>query len=143
VGFTIADFMDEGACYERLVDVLHPDGLAYPRCQARDGLRVHRRHRAPVLDDRCGAGGRVFNAFTGTAFYKTHRRPPEVLLILRGVAQGETTARLARGLNRHRRHLLKLRHRLQRSGPERRRPAAAGRLGGRGRRDGPERGGKR
>jgi transposase-like protein len=111
--FPIAEFMDEDACYEKLVAVLHPDGLACPRCQARDGLRVHRRHRAPVLDYRCDACGRVFNAFTGTTFHKTHRRPSEILLILRGIAQGETTARLARELNRHRQHLLKLRHRLQ------------------------------
>jgi transposase-like protein len=111
--FPIAEFMNEDACYEELVAALHPEGFSCPRCHARDGLRVHRRHRAPVLDYRCDACGRVFNAFTGTAFHKTHRRPSEVLLILRGIAQGETTARLARELKRHRQHLLKLRHRLQ------------------------------
>jgi hypothetical protein len=111
--FPIAEFMDEGACYEKLVDLLHPEGLTCPRCAGRDGLKVHRRHRAPVLDYRRGGCGRVFNAFTGTAFHKTHRRPSEILLILRGISQGETTARLARELNRHRQHLLKLRHRLQ------------------------------
>jgi transposase-like protein len=116
--FPIAGFMDEDACYEKLVDVLHPDGLACARCRAHDGLRVHRRHRAPVLDYRCDACGRVFNAFTGTAFHKTHRPPSEALLILRGIAQGETTARLAREPNRHRQHLLKLRHRLQRQALE-------------------------
>ena len=111
--FPIAELMDEDACYERLVAVLHPDGLACPRCQARDGLRVHRRHRAPVLDYRCDSCGRVFNAFTGTAFHKTQRRPSEVMLILRGICQGETTARLARELKRHRQHLLRLRPKLQ------------------------------
>lgn len=111
--FPIVDLMDEDACYARLLDLLHPDGLACPRCGGRDGLKVHRRHRAPVLDYRCTACGRVFNAFTGTAFHKTHRRPSEIMLILRGIAQGETTARLARELRRHRQHLLKLRHRLQ------------------------------
>jgi hypothetical protein len=60
----------------------------------------------------------VFNAFTGTAFHTTHRRPSEVLLILRGIAQGATTARLARELRRHRQDLLKLRHRLQGSALE-------------------------
>jgi transposase len=116
--FPIAEYMDEDACYEKLVDVLHPDGLACPRCGGRDGLKVHRRHRAPVLDYRCSDCGRVFNAFTGTAFHKTHRRPSEIFLILRGIAQGETTARLARELRRHRQHLLKLRHRLQGSALE-------------------------
>lgn len=110
--FPIAEFMDEDACYQKIVEVLHPDGLACPRCRSRDGFRVHRRTRDPVLDDRCSCG-RVFNAFTQTVLHKTHRRPSEVLLILRGIAQGTTTARLARELNRHRQHLLRLRHRLQ------------------------------
>ena len=110
--FPIVEFMDEDACYRKIIEILHPDGLACPRCQSRDGFRVHRRTRDPVLDYRCSCG-RVFNAFTGTAFHKTHRRPAEILLILRGIAQGTTTARLARELNRHRQHLLQLRHRLQ------------------------------
>jgi transposase-like protein len=41
--FPISDLMDEGACYRRLLDWLHPGGLACPRCSARDGLRVLRR----------------------------------------------------------------------------------------------------
>src|SRR5512147_2890674 len=111
--FPIAEYMDEDACYEKLVDVLHPDGLACPRCGGRDGLKVHRRHRAPVLDYRCSDCGRVFNAFTGTAFHKTHRRPSEIGLILHGIAHGAPTAQLARVLRRNRPHLLALRHRLQ------------------------------
>jgi transposase-like protein len=110
--FPITEFMDEDACYQKIVAVLHPEGLACPRCGSRDGFRVHRRTRDPVLDYRC-ACGRVFNAFTQTVLHKTHRRPSEILLILRGIAQGTTTARLARELKRHRQHLLRLRHRLQ------------------------------
>ena len=55
--FPIADLMDEDACYAKLVAWLHPDGLACPRCVGRDRLGVHRRHRAPVLDYRCGPAG--------------------------------------------------------------------------------------
>src|SRR5918998_1255331 len=36
--FPIADLMDEDACYAKLVTWLHPDGLASPRCGARDDL---------------------------------------------------------------------------------------------------------
>ncbi len=111
--FPIAEYMDEDACYAKLVAVLYPDGLACPRCQGWDQLKVHRRHRPPVLDYRCDACGRVFNAFTGTEFHKTRRRPSEILLILRGIAQGTSTARQAPELKRHRPHLLRLRHRLQ------------------------------
>ena len=32
--FPLTGLMDEGACYARLVEALHPDGLACPRCGA-------------------------------------------------------------------------------------------------------------
>jgi transposase-like protein len=111
--YPITDLMDQDACYQQLVQILHPDGLACPRCQARDGLKVHKRLRAPVLDYRCAACGRVFNAFTETVFHKTHFRPGELILLLRGIAQGTPTAQLARELARNRSHLLERRHRLQ------------------------------
>jgi transposase len=113
VDFPIAEFRDEDACSTKLVAILHPGGLVCLGCGIGDRLKVHRRHRAPVIDYRCDACGRVFNAFTGTEFHKTHRRPSEILLILRGISQGTSTAQLARELNRHRPHLLRLRHRLQ------------------------------
>jgi transposase-like protein len=111
--FPIAHLLDQDACYKKLVDLLHPGGLACPRCGLRDDLRVHRRHRAPVLDYRCPGCRRVFNAWTGTAMQGMQRRPAEILLILRGFAQGVSTARLSRELECDRMKLLALRHRLQ------------------------------
>jgi transposase len=111
--FPIADLMDQDACYHKLVGWLHPDGLDCPNCKADDHLRVHRRHRAPVLDYRCTACGRVFNAFTGTPLAGTHRTPAQIVLILRGFAQGVPTAQLARELGCDRKHLLELRHLMQ------------------------------
>lgn len=111
--FPVADLMDEGACYDRLVSILHPRGLCCPGCGAADGLGVHRRHRAPVLDYQCRGCGRVFNAYTGTPLAGTSRPPGHLLLLLRGVAKGESTAGLARELGCSRPHLLRLRHRLQ------------------------------
>jgi transposase-like protein len=110
--FPIADLMDQDACYRRLVNVLHPDGLACPRCSGRR-FGVHRRHRAPILDYRCRDCRRVFNAFTGTALQKTTRSPAALVLILRGFAQGVPTAKLARELDCDRMKLLQLRHKLQ------------------------------
>jgi len=111
--FPIAELMDEDACYEKLVQWLHPAGLACPRCRAQDRLMTHRRHRAPILDFRCARCGRVFNAFTGTALHGVRRRPRELVLIVRGIAQGVPTAPLARELDCDRSELLNLRHRLQ------------------------------
>lgn len=110
--FSLLDYLDEDACYTKLVERLHPDGLACPRCGERQHLGVHRCHRAPVVDFQCGGCGRVFNAFTGTSLQGTHRRPSQLLMILRGVAQGTPTAQLARALGCDRKELLILRHRL-------------------------------
>ena len=111
--FPIADLRDEDACYAKLLAWLHPDGLACPRCGSRDDLHVHRRHRAPVLDYRCSACRRVFNAYADTALHGTKRRPVELVLIMRGFAQGVPTAQLARELRCDRSELLGFRHRLQ------------------------------
>ena len=58
-------------------------------------MGVHRRDRAPILDFRCGRCGRIFTAFTGD-LHGNRRRAGELVLILRGIAQGVSTARLAR-----------------------------------------------
>jgi transposase-like protein len=117
----VAELMDEQACYDYLVSVLHPHGLGCPGCGARQEsgkLGVHRRHRAPVLDYQCGGCGKVFNAFAGTPLAGTSRRPSQLVLILRGVAKGESTAGLSRELGCSRTHLLALRHRLQANAAE-------------------------
>jgi transposase-like protein len=111
--FSLIDYLDEDACYTKLVELLHPDGLACPRCTERQRLGIHRCHRAPVVDFQCGTCGRVFNAFTGTSLHRTHRRPSQLLMILRGIAQGTPTAQMARELGCDRKELLTLRHRLQ------------------------------
>jgi predicted RNA-binding Zn-ribbon protein involved in translation (DUF1610 family) len=104
--FPLLDYLDEDACYAKLVELLHPDGLACPNCGERQALGIHRRHRAPVLDYQCGGCGRVFNAWTGTILQGIHRRPAQILLILRGFAQGTPTAQLARELGCDRKHWL-------------------------------------
>jgi transposase-like protein len=111
--FPLKGYMDEDSCYRRLVELLHPGGLACPRCGERQHLGVHNRHREPVLEYQCGGCGRVFNAWTGTTLQGTHRHPREILLILHGIATGEPTAKMARELGCDRKHLLELRHRLQ------------------------------
>ncbi len=113
--FPILDLMDEQACHDRLLGLLHPDGLTCPRCGGgRDRYNVHRRREgSPVVDYRCKDCRRVFNLFTGTAWQGAHRTPAEILLVLRGFAQGVPTAKLARELGASRRHLLELRHEVQ------------------------------
>lgn len=110
--FPLTALLDPQACFDFLCHALHPDGLRCPRCHSTH-YRVHRSHRAPVRDYRCGACGRVFNAWTGTAWQGTHKTPAQLVLFCRGLLRGEPTARLARELGCDRKHLLALRHRLQ------------------------------
>src|SRR5262249_41926247 len=100
------DLSDEDACYGKLLELLHPGGLACPRCRARAGRGAPRRRRYPVLDYQCAAWGRVFNAWTGTPLEKTHRRPSRILKILGGILLKTPTAQLARDLQCQRAQLL-------------------------------------
>jgi transposase-like protein len=111
--FPIGDLMDESACYDFLVGLLHPGGLACPHCGDGDHLKVHRRDRAPILAYRCTTCRRISTAFTRSVLQGTKRRPIELVLILRGIAQGVSTAQLARELGCSRPELLEFRHRLQ------------------------------
>jgi transposase-like protein len=113
--FPLKDLMDEVVCYDFLVGLLHDGPLTCPRCGESEGIKVHRRDRAPILIYRCLGCRRVFNAFTGTALQSTQRRPVELVLILRGLAHGVSTSQLARELGCNRPELLEFRHRLQES----------------------------
>src|SRR5512135_3710680 len=62
------------------------------------------------VDYRCTGCRRVFNLFTGTLWHGTHLSPGQILLILRGIAQGVPAAKLAREVGISRQHLLRLRH---------------------------------
>jgi hypothetical protein len=113
MGFPRTGLTGQDAFDRKLVGLLRPDGRACPARRAADRLRVHRRHRAPVLDDVCRGRGRAFNTFTGTEPDGTYRRDGENVLIPRGFAQGVPTASLARGLACNRKQRLGLRRRLQ------------------------------
>lgn len=116
--FPIGELMDESACSEFLVGLLHPDGLACPPCGDLDPLKVDRRARAPILAYRCTTCRRLFTAFTRAVLQGTKRRPIELVLILRGLAQGVSTAQLARELGGSRPEWLEFRPRLQELGFE-------------------------
>jgi hypothetical protein len=90
--FPITELMDEQACPAQLVDWLHPEGRAGPRCHRDNRMVIPRRSRDPVPDFRCGHCRRVLGAFTGTARHGNQRRPCELVPILRGFAQGVPTA---------------------------------------------------
>jgi transposase-like protein len=112
--FPLTILLDEQACYDFLLHILHPTGLACPYGhQLPPDQAPHDRHRAPIMDYRCRTCGAVFNLFTLTLFSKTRYRCSTIVLLLRGIAQGTPTKHLAAELGIDRSHLLERRHAIQ------------------------------
>ena len=112
--FPLDDLLDEQACHNFLLRVLHPDGLHCPQGHPLPADQsAHDRHRAPILDYRCRTCGAVFNLFTGTIWAKTRYPCSTIVQILRGIAQGVSTKHLAEELGLDRGHLLERRHQMQ------------------------------
>jgi transposase-like protein len=113
IDFPIDDLLDNDACIGWLEQQLHPDGLRCPACGASQ-RRVARR-TGPFVGYRCRACDRYYTLLTGTTFAKTQQSPATLVLLLRGVAKGESTARLARELKLSRKQAHVLRQRVQRN----------------------------
>ena len=111
--FPITDLLSAQGCYDWLVGLLHPAGLACPHGHSLEDCYVHKRHRAPLLGYRCKICKCCFNALTGTVLMRTHYSAAEIVLLVRGIAQGVSTAQLARELGRDRGQVLAWRHKLQ------------------------------
>src|SRR5258708_2178384 len=111
IDFPIDELLDEEACLEWLEQHLHPEGRRCPRCGAPERRPAQRAAAFPA--SRCQQCDRFYTVLTGTVFAKTHQSPAKLILILRGIAQGEPTARLARELGLCRRQMHTLRQRVQ------------------------------
>jgi transposase-like protein len=104
IDFPIDELLDEDECIKWLQRRFHPNGLKCPRCDSSE-RRVAQRN-GPWSAYRCKACDRYHTILTGTVFEKTRQAPSKLILILRGIAKGEPTARLARelGIGRPRMH---------------------------------------
>jgi hypothetical protein len=111
IDFPIGELMDESICMLWLERHLHVSGLTCPRCGPAE-RRLFRAHgHFPAYRRRACQG--YDTLLTGTAFANTRQRPATLVLLVRGVAKGEHTARLARELGLSREPLPTLRQRLQ------------------------------
>ena len=109
--FPIDELMDDSICTLWLERHLHPQGLKCPHCGS--GTRRLFRAQGHFPAYRCRACEGYYTLLTGTVFAKTQQRPATLVLLLRGTAKGEPTARLARELGVSRKQLHTLRQRLQ------------------------------
>jgi transposase-like protein len=111
IDFPITDLLDDDSCTLWLEYYLHPGGLQCPHCGNPDRRLFRAQRYFPAY--RCRACDGYYTVLTGTAFAKTHQPPATLVLLLRGIATGEPTARLARELRLSRKQLHTLRQRIQ------------------------------
>jgi transposase-like protein len=111
IDFPIAELLDDSSCVLWLERYLHPHGLVCPRCGHSHRRLFRDQGHFPAY--RCRACERYYTVLTGTVFAKTRQRPATLVLLLRGIAKGEPTARLARELGLSRKQLHTLRQRIQ------------------------------
>ncbi len=111
IDFPITELLDDSNCMLWLERHLHPDGVKCPHCGSTEGRLFRPQRSFPAY--RCRACDGYYTLLTGTAFEKTRQRPATLVLLLRGIAKGEPTARLARELGLSRKQVHTLRQRVQ------------------------------
>jgi transposase-like protein len=111
IDFPIDELMDDTICTLWLERYLHPQGMTCPHCGSGTQRLFRAQEHFPAY--RCRACDGYYTLLTGTVFAKTRQRPATLVLLLRGVAKGEPTARLARELGLSRKQLHTLRGRIQ------------------------------
>ena len=113
--FPIIDLLDEDESVAWLMKHFHPDGLRCPHCQAAHSEA--RPFRANVgsglLVYRCSHCDGVYHLYSGTLFEGSQLTPSQVVLLIRGFLQGQSSAQLARELDLAYKTVLKWRHRFQ------------------------------
>lgn len=111
IDFPIDELLDKDECAKWLEKFLHPAGLQCPRCGGTEKRIAQQNGYWTAY--RCKACDRYYSLLTATVFEKTRQKPSKVVLILRGIAKGEPTARLSRELAIGRPRLHEIRKQLQ------------------------------
>jgi transposase-like protein len=108
IDFPITELLDDAVCVAWLEQHLR---LVCPRCQSTE-RRLFRRHdHFPTY--RCRECQRTYTILTGTVFAKTRQSPATIVMLLRGIAKGESPARLSRELDLDRKRLGEIRQQIQ------------------------------
>jgi transposase-like protein len=111
IDFPIADLFDDSLCLLWLERHLHPAGFTCPHCGSANRRLFRRQGHYDAY--RCRDCDGYYTLLSGTVFEASRKRPATLVLLLRGVAKGEPTARLARELHLSRQTVHTRRHQLQ------------------------------
>lgn len=113
--FPIIDLLDEDMSVAWLMKHFHPEGLKCPHCQEpHDGARFFRANRGSGLAVyRCSRCQGIYHLYSRTVFEGSQLTPSQVVLLLRGFVQGQSSAQLSRELGLAYKTVLKWRQRIQ------------------------------
>ena len=113
--FPILDLLDEEMSEGWLLKHFHPQGMKCPHCQqAQEGARYFRANRGSGLSVyRCNHCQGIYHLYSGTLFEGSQLTPSQVVLLLRGFLQGQSSAQLSRELGLAYKTVLKWRWRVQ------------------------------
>ena len=111
IDFPITELVADEECVVWLEQQLHPKGFVCPHCGSVERRLFRRQGYFPAY--RCRACEGYYTLLSGTVFEKTRQRPARLVLLLRGIAKGESSARLARELGIGRKRVMQLRQRIQ------------------------------
>jgi transposase-like protein len=113
--FPVFSLRDTRASIAWIECFLHPNGFGCPHCQACLAnarlFRVNRGSGLPVY--RCRDCQGIYTVYSRTLLAGAQLQPAQVVLLLRGMAQGWSSVQLARELELTEKTVLKWRHRLQ------------------------------
>lgn len=113
--FPIADLLDEELSTDWIKKYFHPNGMRCPHCGVGvdEAQEFRYTHKSQLTVYRCHSCRGIYNIYSGTVFAGRHLRPSQVVLLLRGVSKGESTAGIARELELCRQTVHDLRKALQ------------------------------
>jgi transposase-like protein len=111
IDFPIGELLDDRTCLIWLESHLHGAGFNCPHCGGSERRLFRAQGYFPAY--RCRSCEGYYTLLTGSVFANTRQRPATLVLLLRGIAKGEPTARLARELGLSRKQLHTLRQRLK------------------------------
>lgn len=99
--FPILDLLDDELSVAWLLKYFHPNGWRCPHCQQPHSearfFRANRGSGLPVY--RCKHCQGIYHLYSGTIFEGSQLTPSQVVLLLRGFVQGQSSAQLSRELN--------------------------------------------
>jgi transposase-like protein len=95
--FPLVELLDERQSTSWVRDYFHPGGLRCPRCGSGvdESYQFRQTRRSHLTVYRCKHCHQVYNLYSRTIFEQSHLTPSQVVLLMRGVLQGETTQQLA------------------------------------------------